>query len=76
MEAVRCKECGETRWSLFPGSLEHALEAPCEICGGETVVERRRPGAGPPPLGVERRRREMSDRIAGGAGEPHGLAAR
>jgi len=58
----RCTECGETRWSLFPGSLEHALEAPCEICGGETVVERRR--------------REMSDRIAGGAGEPHGLAAR
>ena len=76
MEAVRCTECGETRWSLFPGSLEHALEARCVICGGETLVERRRPGAGPPPLGVERRRREMSDRIAGGAGEPHGLAAR
>ena len=36
MEAVRCTECGETRWSLFPGSLAHALEAPCELCGGET----------------------------------------
>ena len=21
MEAVRCKECGETRWSLFPAPL-------------------------------------------------------
>jgi hypothetical protein len=76
MEAVRCTECGETRWSLFPRSLEHVLKAPCEICGGETLVERRRPGAGPPQLDVERRRREMADRIAGGAGEPHGLAAR
>ena len=45
MEAVRCKECGETRWSLFPGFRVRALEAPCELCGGETVVERRRPGA-------------------------------
>lgn len=76
MEAVRCTECGETRWSLFSGSLERALDAPCEICGGETVVERRRPGAGPSELRVERRRRAMADRIAGGAGEPHGFAAR
>ena len=62
MEAVRCTECGETRWSLLPGSLAHALEAPCEICGGETVVERRRPGAGPAPPGVERRRTAIDDR--------------
>ena len=62
MQAVRCKECGETRWSLFSSFRARAFEAPCELCGGETVVERRR--------------REMSDRIAGGAGEPHGLAAR
>ena len=68
MEAVRCTECGETRWSLFPGSLAHALEAPCELCGGETVVERRRPGAGPTPLGVERRRRRD--------GRPRSRAAR
>jgi hypothetical protein len=65
MEAVRCTQCGETRWSLFPGSLSHALEAPCELCGGETVVERRRPGAGPDYLDAERRRAAMAGRIAG-----------
>jgi hypothetical protein len=65
MEAVRCTECGETRWSLFPGSLAHALEAPCELCGGETVIERRRPGFGPERLDVERRRAAIADRIAG-----------
>jgi len=44
MDAVRCKQCGETRWSLFSGSIGHLLAEPCRICGGETVVERRRPG--------------------------------
>jgi hypothetical protein len=65
MEAVRCIECGETRWSLFPGSLVQALEAPCELCGGETVIERRRPGAGPDRLMVERRRAMTISRLAG-----------
>ena len=75
MEAVRCTQCGETRWSLFPGSLAHALESPCELCGGETVIERRRPGAGPAALDVERRRAAIAERItAAEAGE--GLAAR
>ena len=55
MEAIRCKECGETRWSLFSGFRVRALEAPCELCGGETVIERRRPGAHRGPLPVERR---------------------
>jgi hypothetical protein len=64
MEAVRCTQCGETRWSLLSGSLTHALEAPCELCGGEMVVERRRPGAGPETLDVERRRVAIADRIA------------
>jgi hypothetical protein len=64
MEAVRCIECGETRWSLFPGSLAHSLDGPCELCGGETVIERRRPGAGPEQLDVERRRAAIADRIA------------
>jgi hypothetical protein len=73
MEAVRCIQCGETRWSLFPGSLEHSLQAPCEICGGATVVERRRPGAGPDELSVERRRAAIVDRITG---VDSGLAAR
>jgi hypothetical protein len=64
MEAVRCTQCGETRWSLFPGSLANALDAPCELCGGETVIERRRPGFGPDQLDVERRRAAIADRIA------------
>jgi hypothetical protein len=77
MEAVRCTQCGETRWSLFPGSLAHSLEAPCELCGGETVIERRRPGAGPEQLAVERRRAAIADRIAGGQSlSGHRLAAR
>jgi hypothetical protein len=77
MEAVRCTECGETRWSLLPGSRTHALEAPCELCGGKTVVERRRPGAGPGTLDVERRRTAIADRIAGAdAVESSELAAR
>jgi hypothetical protein len=66
MEAVRCLRCGETRWSLFPGSFAHSLEASCEICGGDMVVERRRPGAGPDELDVERRRAAIFDRIARG----------
>ena len=44
MEAVRCTQCGETRWSMLPGSLASSLEAACELCGGET---RRSSGAGP-----------------------------
>jgi hypothetical protein len=35
------------------------------MCGGERVIERRRPGAGPVSLDVERRRTEIADRIAG-----------
>ena len=78
MEAVRCTRCGETRWSLFPGFLAQALEAPCEVCGGETVVERRRPGAGPQELEVERRRAAIVDRISGADAGPRSsrLAAR
>jgi hypothetical protein len=59
LQAVRCLQCGDTRWSLFPGSLERALAEPCELCGGETVPERRRPGSGPRTLAVERRRAMM-----------------
>ena len=31
---------------MFGASFEHLLDEPCEVCGGETVVERRRPGTG------------------------------
>jgi hypothetical protein len=75
MEAVRCTQCGGTRWSLFPGSLAQSLAEPCEICGGKTVVERRRPGAGPDRLDLERRRAALADRIAGG-GSSGGVVAR
>ncbi len=57
MEAVRCTRCGETRWSLFASSAKKSLELPCEVCGGPTVPERRRPGAGPGVLPAERRNR-------------------
>jgi len=63
MQAVRCIECGETRWSLFPGTLAQSLGTPCELCGGEMVIERRRPGAGPRRLVVERRRTATVGRI-------------
>jgi hypothetical protein len=60
VDAVRCLNCGETRWSLFSGSFEQLLTEPCQACGGETVVERRRPGTlARPPL-VERRERVIS----------------
>lgn len=55
MDAVRCLECGATRWALFGESFEHLLNQPCEVCDGETVVERRRPGSGAAKPFVERR---------------------
>jgi len=60
MEAVRCTRCGETRWSLFQGTAERALALPCEVCGGPTVPERRRPGTRHGFLPVERRTRRAS----------------
>ena len=68
MYAVRCLTCGETRWSLFSGSIEHLLADPCPACGGETVVERRRPGNFPRKLAVERR-----ERLAGSGARPREL---
>lgn len=65
MDAVWCSQCGETRWSLVPGSQAHALQAPCALCGGETRIERRRPGAGPRRLAVERRSSPVADRSSG-----------
>jgi hypothetical protein len=62
MDAVRCLECGATRWALFGQSFEHLLNEPCEVCGGETVVERRRPGTGAAKPFVERRDLEVGTR--------------
>lgn len=68
MYAVRCLACGETRWSLFSGSIEHVLADPCPACGGETVVERRRPGNFPREPVVERR-----ERLVGSGARPREL---
>ena len=52
MEAMRCPECGDVRWSLrgFGGA-----PVKCELCGAQMVAERRLPGHIPPPQLVERR---------------------
>ena len=55
MHAVRCLQCGETRWSLFAATPERLLGRPCEACGGKTALERRRPGRRTGPPAVERR---------------------
>ena len=53
LKAVRCTECGDTRWCLF-STADPA--SPCELCGGEMMVERRTPGGGPRQLLRERER--------------------
>jgi hypothetical protein len=57
MDAVRCLSCGETRWSLSARSYARLLSEPCQACGGETVAERRRPGAALRAPLIERRDR-------------------
>jgi rRNA maturation endonuclease Nob1 len=52
LQAVRCTQCGDARWSLF-SSADPAK--PCELCGGEMKPERRMPGSGPSTLSRERR---------------------
>ena len=53
MEAMRCEECGDVRWS-FLGFASRAGET-CELCGGEMMAERRKPHRGPMELLAERR---------------------
>lgn len=52
MDAIRCLECGDVRWSLLglrggPGE--------CQVCGGKMVPERRRPDINAHRLRTERR---------------------
>ena len=52
MDAIRCLDCGDVRWSLMglkgkPGA--------CTMCGGEMVPERRRPAVGAMAGPAERR---------------------
>ena len=52
---------------MFGASVEQLLDEPCEVCGGETVVERRRPGTGARKVFLERRDLEASERASGSA---------
>jgi rRNA maturation endonuclease Nob1 len=52
LQAVRCTQCGDARWSLF-SSADPAK--PCDLCGGQMKPERRMPGSGPAQLLRERR---------------------
>jgi hypothetical protein len=62
MDAVRCVQCGATRWALTGVTLEHMLGQPCELCGGKTTVERRHPGTGASRPFNERRDLEQHPR--------------
>lgn len=54
MEAVRCPDCGDVRWSFFGfGAQAGALN--CEFCGTTMVAERRRPAAATHRAATERR---------------------
>ena len=53
MDAMRCKDCGDVRWS-FTGIARHR-DRRCELCGGEMAPERRQPHRGPLNLRNERR---------------------
>ena len=64
MDAIRCLDCGDVRWSLMglkgrPGK--------CTMCGGEMVAERRRPTGGPMMSLAERRDLAVArDEVAAG----------
>ena len=53
MDAMRCTECGDTRWSIT--GFGTARPRTCELCGGRLVPERRHPSQGPGQLTRERR---------------------
>jgi hypothetical protein len=52
MDAIRCLDCGDVRWSLM--GLK-GRPAECTMCGGQMVPERRRPVAGLAIAASERR---------------------
>jgi hypothetical protein len=54
MDALRCTQCGDTRWSLTRPTGTASVRT-CELCGGPMVVERRQPNHGPLRLPAERR---------------------
>ena len=63
MHAFRCRECGDTRWSLLGSPKPAADQGPCQMCGGEMVTERRTP-----TVGTRTKRDERRETVAFGAG--------
>ena len=59
MDAIRCLDCGDVRWSLLG---LHGEPGECVICGGEMVPERRRPAGRRFDPGE---RREVTERAVG-----------
>jgi DNA-directed RNA polymerase subunit RPC12/RpoP len=57
MEAWRCTDCGDTRWSLSSLGPRPTASPPrrCELCGARMVPERRHPTHAPLTLASERR---------------------
>jgi hypothetical protein len=55
MHAFRCRECGDTRWSLLGSRKSAEEQGPCQLCGGEVTRERRTPSVSATPAAQERR---------------------
>jgi hypothetical protein len=53
MDAIRCLECGDVRWSLIGIK---GTPPDCAMCGGKTAPERRRPAASTPDVALAERR--------------------
>ncbi len=53
MDAIRCLECGDVRWSLI--GIKGAPPN-CTMCGGKTAPERRRPAVSAPDVALAERR--------------------
>ena len=66
MEAIRCKECEDVRWSFMGFAARDPGE--CALCGGEMVPERRHPHRGPERLRTERREPEVDRDLVEPAG--------
>lgn len=61
MDAMRCKACGDVRWSIL--GLTVRAPSACELCGGEMVRERRRPNRG--MVGAPRTERRQMTPLVG-----------
>ena len=55
MLAFRCRDCGDTRWSLLGSRKSAEEQGPCQLCGGEMTRERRTPSVSATAEQLERR---------------------